>query len=565
MRRLLGLGNLSDSVPRASASARVLRLVLAASCLIPARAPAMGGEEPSQPSASAGLSAAEIDERFRRLEGMVEELARQNKSLTEENRKLAEEVRARPTAPADPKVARTQAPPAEGFGLFETPLFETPRFEAPAPSQSFEPEAQEFAELLPSGSAPSLPEEAPEVRRSRFFFGDYDHGFVLVEPTDKQRTPFELKFNLTTEVRYLGFARSSKSWTDSSGIVRPINNRSFFSLNRSEFTFGGFAFSPRLQYNLTILTTTTTNETIPLGYLSYVFNDGLVLGGGNSKVPGTREWLESFRYTMGADRTMATTFFRPGFSPGVWLRGEPRPGLFYYAGVYNGLYMAGPIQDRTTADMAYSANLWWEPLGAFGPGYNDQEDHQRLSLRTGGSLSYQRIHNEPPLTGGLTNPENTVLRLSDGTLIFQPNALGPGATLGAADLLLFSYDLSLKRRGFSLSGEYFARWTYGMKAQAGTIPSDHTNLFDAGGFVQGSYSPIPERFDLFGRASWVGGPFGGGREYGGGANWYVFGKRNVRGSFEVKRVLHSPADNPLAGYLAGDFGTLYLLQLMADF
>jgi len=577
VRRLLGLGHLSDFVPRASA--RTFRLILAAACLITPRSPAIGGE-PAQPPSSEGLSATEIDERFRRLEGMVEELARQNQTLMEENRKLAAEIRSRSRAPTDPKVAKTQSPPVEG-GLpidagtssdlpeaivGEEPWpFEAPPSDAPAPFRSFEPEAREFAELLDSGAAPSMPGEPPEIRRSRFFIGDYDNGFVLVEPTDKQRTPFELKFNLTTEVRYLGFARSRRSWTDSAGVVRPISNRSFFSLNRSSFTFGGFAFSPRLQYNLTILTTTTTNQTIPLGYVSYVFSDAFVLGGGNNKIPGTREWLESYRYQMGADRTMATTYFRPGFSPGVWIRGEPRPGFFYYGGVYNGLYLAGPLTNRSSADMSYTANIWWEPLGAFGPGYADQENHERLVLRTGGALSHQRIHREPSLAGGVTNPENTVLRISDGTQIFEPGALGPGATLGAANVTLLAYDLSLKRRGFSLSGEYFGRWIYGMTAMSGTIPSDHTQIFDTGGLIQGSYSPIPRRLDLFGRASMVAGPFGQGSEYGGGVNWYVFGNRNIRGNFEVKRVLHSPADNPLSGYMAGDFGTMYFLQLMADF
>lgn len=537
------------------------------------------GDEPAQSLSSPALSASEIDERFRRLEGMVEQLARQNQALMEENRKLADEVRAQSKAPADSEVAKAQAASVEGgppvtgeepppfappFGEGVGP-FEIPSFDLPAPFQAFEPRAQEFSELLDSGTTPDLTEETPEARRARFIIGDYDGAFILIEPNDKQRTPFELKFNITTEVRYLGFARSKQFWTDSAGVVRPIANRSFFSLNRSSFTFGGLAFSPRLQYNLTILTTTTTNQTIPLGYLSYVFSDAFILGGGNNKVPGTREWLQSYRYVMGVDRTMATTYFRPGFSPGVWVNGEPRPGFFYYGGVYNGLYLAEPAADRSTADMSYAANIWWEPLGAFGTGYTDQEYHERLALRTGGSVSHQRLTREPDLPGGLTNPENTVLRLADGTPIFEPNALGPNTTLGGASVLLLSYDLSLKYRGLSLSGEYFGRWTYDLTPLAGTIPNDHRRIFDTGGFIQGSYSPIPRRLDLFGRASTVSGPFGHGTEYGGGANWYVFGNRNVRGSLEVKRVLHSPAENPLAGYVAGDFGTMYMLQLMADF
>lgn len=525
-------------------------------------------------------SAEEIEERFQRLEGMVEELARQNQALMEENRRLAEEVRSRPRLDTDPPEADSL--PEKNTGQ---PSNIEPRLPldsrvtqaqavdesisspeaTPLPPASLQPLGGELEGVLDSGGEPILPDQYSAARRSRFFLGDYDEGFVLVEPRDEQRTPFALKFNLTTEVRYLGFSRTRKFWTDSAGIVTEIPNRSFLTLNRSSFTFGGFAFSPQLQYNLTILTTTTTDQSVPLGYISYVFNDAISIGGGNSKVPGTREWLESYRYVMGVDRTMATTFFRPGFSPGVWINGEPLANFFYYAGVYDGLYQAGPIWDRSAANMSYTANVWWEPLGPFGRGYTDQRPHEELSMRTGSSLSYQRVDRERNLVGGTTNPENTILRLSDGTPIFEPNALGPGTTLGAANVILFSYDLSFKYRGLSLSGEYFARWVYGLSPERGAIPSNHNQIFDTGGFIQGSVSLVPGRLDLFGRTSLIAGPFGQGSEYGGGVNWYIFGSRNVRGNFEVKRIFHSPANNALAGYFAGDDGTLFLLQLMTDF
>ena len=191
--------------------------------------------------------------------------------------------------------------------------------------------------------------------------------------------------------------------------------------------------------------------------MNFVFNDAFTLGGGNVKVPGTREWTESNRYTLGADRTMATTFFRPSVSPGVRMNGEPLHGFFHYAGVCNSLHPVGPAANRANTNMSYTTNMWWEPLGEFGPGYSDQEYHGAMVVKTGGSLSYQRTNREPDLAAGTTNPENTILSLSDGTPIYQVNSLGPGVTLWAADVLPFSYDLGFKYRGFSLSGEYFAR------------------------------------------------------------------------------------------------------------
>jgi hypothetical protein len=90
-------------------------------------------------------------------------------------------------------------------------------------------------------------------------------------------------------------------------------------------------------------------------------------------------------------------------------------------------------------------------------------------------------------------------------------------------------------------------------------------VFDTGGFAQLSYALIPKRFDLFARTSGVFGKFGDGSEYGGGANWYIYSTRNVRATFEAKRVNHSPASNALYGYFAGESGTLFQLQLLTDF
>jgi hypothetical protein len=181
----------------------------------------------------------------------------------------------------------------------------------------------------------AIPGEDHPTAIQPYITGFYDKGYVIVAPNDRQKTPFSLKLNLTTQLRYTGFSRTVENWTDSSGLVLPVLNRSYFSLNRNWFTFTGFAFSPKLQFNATVFSTSTTNETVAIGAISYVFCKGLALSSGYYKVPGTREWIESARYTLGADRTMANTFFRPSVSPGVWINGEPMDGLFYYAGIFN--------------------------------------------------------------------------------------------------------------------------------------------------------------------------------------------------------------------------------------
>ena len=51
----------------------------------------------------------------------------------------------------------------------------------------------------------------------------------------------------------------------------------------------------------------------------------------------------------------------------------------------------------------------------------------------------------------------------------------------------------------------------------------------------------------------------------GGLNWYVLGTRSWRMTFDVTRINHSPADNDLTGYSAGESGTLFQLQMLTDF
>ncbi|MDC8449534.1 MAG: hypothetical protein LV473_14395 [Nitrospira sp.] len=492
------------------------------------------------PQASGGAKADrlpdDVEERIRRLESQVNQQAEQIRQLKEKNKESA--------APVPDKTVESSDEPSTIRGANDIP--------------------SPFSDLLQGGNdANPRPDAKPSGRG--FLAGFYDKGFVLVAPIDNQRMPFALKLNATLQLRYTGFVRTKDTFTDSSGQVLPILTQSDFSLNRGLFVFSGYALNPKLQYNLTVFGSTTTNTMIAIGSLTYQFSKGLALSIGYYNVPGTREWMVSSRYTLGADRTMANTFFRPSLSPGVWISGQPLQGLFYYAGIYNNFNASANNALRASTDMTYSANLWWEPLGAFGPGYSDEEYHESLVLRMGTSLTFQRVTREPDSQSGQTNPENTIFRLSDGTPLFQPGAIAPGVTLTSGNLTLFSYDLAFKYRGWSLSGEYYARWTGSPRFSGGPTPQTIPNLFVWGGLGQFSYAILPKRLELFARTSGVFGSFGDGNEYGGGMNWYVLATRNLRSTFEVKRINHSPANNLLYGYASGQSGTLFQFQMLMDF
>ncbi len=156
----------------------------------------------------------------------------------------------------------------------------------------------------------------------------------------------------------------------------------------------------------------------------------VLIGGGVTQVPGTREWMISSRWPMGVDRSMANTFFRPSYSPGFMSIGSLfEDVLHYHAGVYNGIEggVAGLLRDGTS--MAWAGNLWLEPLWPFGLGYSDMEHHRDLVLRVGTSGTYALTPATIVPDGlGFSNPENTVVRLSDGTPIAEPGALGSGSS-----------------------------------------------------------------------------------------------------------------------------------------
>ena len=91
------------------------------------------------------------------------------------------------------------------------------------------------------------------------------------------------------------------------------------------------------------------------------------------------------------------------------------------------------------------------------------------------------------------------------------------------------------------------------------------SLFDHGGLLQGGYFLVPKKVEAYARTSYVTGPFGGGYEVGGGLNWYVLGSRDWRLTLEALWIDHSPAQNILTGYRAGETGMLYELQWFTDF
>ena len=353
----------------------------------------------------APITIEELARRMQLLERQNAELADQNRSLTHQldkvtrrydelNRRLEqiEPGLARPTPPVP-----APSPPDTN----SRPQVSGPSPSGPDPHLVSDPSAPRDPGMTgepvaPPGYSP-FPKAPDPPPRPRFAVGEYDDergAFVLVRPTDAQRVPFELRADLFTQARYFNFGRSKDTWTDSTGARLPVQNFDSIEVTRNFVQFSGYGIDPRLQFTAILFSSTAINDTVYLGWINYRFSDALDVRVGNWIVPGTREWYESFRYTLGADRLMATTFFRPNISPGIWAQGEPIENVHYVAMLANSLNRFTQGVQRVGSSKAFGGTLWWEPLGGFGPGPSDIEDHQPLSPRIGTNLAISREANQ---------------------------------------------------------------------------------------------------------------------------------------------------------------------------
>lgn len=471
-------------------------------------------------------------ERIDRLERTIQSVEETNRRLSDEVRGLRGQLNSRPSAPA-PLEPVTSGPNNAGETL-------------PSP--------------LDSPSAWSSPPVLQQAYDS--FCITYDNGFAIV-PRNFDDNPFTLKINSQNQFRYSGFARDARSWIDSAGNQNLINNSNNFQIPRGRLIFSGNVFHPNLSYLLNIDYNTVTSN--PIGFrayeLSYQFSRGFELSVGQSKVPGSREWLESgFAALEGPDRSMATTFFRPSLSQGISIKGQPIDGLYYHAMLSNGFNTLNLSPNQIGNRFCWAGSTWWEPWGDFGRGYADLEAHSEPVIRLGTSATFALDQGSQSDENSV---ENSLVRLSDGTLINQTGAFAPGVTLQSYNLSLLAVDISYKYRGLSFSTEWYAQ---DLTALVGNAPLPVSSTRAYGGVVQGGYFVVPQTVELYSRASFVTGQYGSGSEAAGGVNWFLIpGKSNLRMTFDTAWLDSSPADQNRTGYVAGQSGLLLRTQITATY
>jgi len=414
--------------------------------------------------------------------------------------------------------------------------------------------------LPPPISAPApCPAESPSVIERLGTY--YNNGFVLMESSDPERIPFKLVVANFAQMRYTNTQLDSLTYVDHLDVVRRVDPRNDISFNRDLLTFYGYAFDPRLKYNVIVWSSGSLASVVVAGGITYEFDKAFALNAGYNGLPGSRSLLGGFRDLPGADRSMADTFFRPGFTQGVWATGEPLDDLYYNVMVGNSLNTLQIGAGKIDVNLAYSGSVWWEPLGSYGPGqaYNDLEKHSSPVIRLGSCFTRSREDRFSDASSA--SPDNIQIYNSDGVLFFSTGALAPGVTIQLADYTMWAVDAGFKYDGLAVNGQYFFRWLNNFRAD-GPLPINST--FDHG-FEASIGNFFHPKLELYARTSFVFGQFRDSHEYCAGFNWYPMANRGLRVCGEVGQIEHSPVGNIITPYQAGQSGWMFVLQAQLNF
>jgi hypothetical protein len=434
-----------------------------------------------------------------------------------------------------------------------------------APQPSAPPPAEAAPAPQVVAAAPPVAKE-PDESITQKLADRYQDGIVVWQTPSDAKIPFLLKFNVNTQVRYLNTTSTNPTYTDHLGVVRDVHARNDITVNRSMFILGGYIFDPRLRFSSTVWTSAGSASIVVAGTIGWQFNKALTITGGYTGVPGSRSLVDTFPFFQSTDRTMADNFFRPGFTQGIWAKGDLPYELHYLAFVGNGLNTLNISAAKIDTHLMGAGSIWWEPLGDYGPPgksrnmYDDYFATPDLRIRLGASFTTAREDRFSDLD--TSSPENTSMYNSDGVLLFSTGAFAPGVTVDKATYRMLAVDWGLKKAGWSLNGQYYFRWIDDFKAD-GPIPVHET--FDHGFELSAAAFILPQRLEVYGRGSMVFGEFRDSWEAGVGVKWYVVPTERMWLSAELMRTVNVPYSGTFTPYTAGMTAWVPMLQAILAF
>jgi hypothetical protein len=357
--------------------------------------------------------------------------------------------------------------------------------------------------------------------------------------------------------RYINQMPGYQSYEDHLGRTKYADTRNDIWWHRTFVWFSGFFYTPKLRYTISVWGLTATNQVLIFGNLQYALSKAATFGVGIVPNLGTRSMQGPWPYFLASDRILAEEFFRPGFTTGAWVTGEPISRLRYWVMFGNNLSQLGIGASQMSRFLSTSASVWWMPTtGEFGPrgGNGDFEIHQNLATRFGASF----VHCRESRQSNIGSPSaETQVKISDGQLFYETGALADGVTVTDADFDEGSIDVGIKIQGLHLQAEYYIRnlsnfAAQGPETELSTIP---TAIFDHGFYVIASYELIQHALQIYASTSWITDQF---QRYPWevvlGTNWYPAGTRSLRFNLQAIQVDQSPASSSFGYYIGGQTG-----------
>jgi len=385
-------------------------------------------------------------------------------------------------------------------------------------------------------------------------------GFILARGANG-----EVDFSTKGYVRYLNQLDLAPTFTDAFGRTTVLDLRQDIQLNRLQVILHGWLFDERFRYFWYAWTQNPSQgdpaQVVVGGNLSYQFSDALKATAGIFSLPSTRSTAQSFPNWLRIDhRSMADEFFRGSYIQGYMLNGELTDTLDYKVALAGNLSALGVSASQLDNCLCtVSSMLYWMPTtGEFGPGqgFGDYEEHDKLATLLGVHYTYSREDaQEQP---GVNAFENSQIRLSDGTLLFAPNAFNTGGMVQKATFQMLDLDAGVKWRGWSLDAEYYFRWLDDFKV-TGSIPV--TSLFDHGFQVYASTMLKPNYWQAYLSGSMIFGQYGDPWDLAGGLTYFPFGHKEVRMNIQALYMDRSAVGYTAVPYVVGGTGWVYTFDV----
>jgi hypothetical protein len=330
-------------------------------------------------------------------------------------------------------------------------------------------------------------------------------GFLIVEGQKG-----EMYVRLFSYVRYLNQKGLDSSYTNFFGQTIAVKQREDVQLNKFFLALPGWFLTPKFRYYLYVWSANTSqgDPAQVEGELSTKLKYMAMIGNNLSQLGVSAAQL---------DNTFNTTSFMLG-----WL---PTTGEF-------GLY------------------------GTFG----DYDYHDKVATRLAGHYTHSR--EDKQTQPGTNSIENSQIRLTDGSILFTQDLFGPGITVEKVDYDMVSVDAGVKKKGFSLEGEYYWRWLSNFE---GPNTAGIADINDHGFQLQSSAMLVPKTLQVYLSGSKILGRYGDGSEVRAGFNWYVARERGLRLNAEWIHLNNCPVGYTAVPYPVGGNGSVFHTNFEMNF